>query len=279
MWSKKGVVDIKFGYCLNMVAGRADKTGSEWIPVLKKLGFDYAELPLAELSALTSNELENVISDLQFNDLPCKVCNNLFPANIKLTGPDVNLFLVESHVRNALSIAKRLGADTVVFGSGSARNVPEGFSMFQAFDQMVQVLKLAAPVAESNGLRLMLEAARSPDTNILHTLNAAYDWLAAADAANVGLLADYFHMKSEHDTMRNLTEYSNLLGHIHIACPRDIWERERCMPYADDGWDYSDLRSALFKGGYRKRISIEAFSDDFVNDARKSIAFMKSLFQ
>ena len=40
---------MRYGCCLNMVAKGEDKTGIEWIETLAEMGFDYAELQLAEI--------------------------------------------------------------------------------------------------------------------------------------------------------------------------------------------------------------------------------------
>jgi Sugar phosphate isomerases/epimerases len=258
-----------------MVATNPDGTGCENIPILARLGFDYAELPVSEITSLSRSETEAIVLSLRKHDLRCDVCNNLFPARIKLTGPEMDIESIKEHAKSALYAAGKLGAKTVVFGSGVARDVPHGFSMFEAFGQLVYILEVITPIAVSNEITLVLEPARSPDTNIIHSYNAAYNWKNASGMENVQLMFDYFHMASECEPLYSILDYPGELGHIHIACPVNNLGQERQPPVQNDGWDYADFFDTLKLSGYDKSISIEAFAGDFETQARQSISFLK----
>ena len=47
---------MKFGCCLNMVSTQPDGTGIEFIDQLKNAGFDYVELPTAQMMQSTGVE-------------------------------------------------------------------------------------------------------------------------------------------------------------------------------------------------------------------------------
>ena len=56
----------------------------------------------------------------------------------------------------AIKRASQLGAKVIVFGSSGAKNVPDGFDMEKAFEQVVFVLKKREQFAVSMGSPLLL---------------------------------------------------------------------------------------------------------------------------
>ncbi len=94
---------MKFGCCGNLVASGPDKTGIEIIETISQLGYDYIELPLAEMTELKDDEFELLKNRVQQSGISCQVCNNLFPAKIRLTGPDVNMTHIHQYLEKALN--------------------------------------------------------------------------------------------------------------------------------------------------------------------------------
>ena len=43
---------MELGCCINMLGNAADPTGRRYIPLIKEAGYDYAELPLAQVMEL-----------------------------------------------------------------------------------------------------------------------------------------------------------------------------------------------------------------------------------
>ena len=58
------------------------------------------------------------------------------------------------YVNRALNRAKSLGVQYVVFGSGKAKYVPDGYPLEKGYLQIVELLKLIGPVAESKESQL-----------------------------------------------------------------------------------------------------------------------------
>ena len=52
-------------------------------------------------------------------------------------GPDVSLERQDAYMEACIGRLARLGVEVLVFGSGGARNIPDGFSRAQALDQLV----------------------------------------------------------------------------------------------------------------------------------------------
>lgn len=269
---------MKIGYCLNMTSTKADGTGLENLPVLKELGFDYAELPLTEMLCLEEEERAEIVKALKRYGIPCLACNNLFPAWLRLTGPEADLEKIRDHAEKALSFAASLGAEVVVFGSGAARMVPEGFPLEKAFYQMAEILRMIDPIAARRCVKLVLEAARQEDTNIFNNYSEACLWHEYANVSGAGVMIDFFHEVWEQPGQKSVSRLWRVPDHIHIACPLRDAKKERRVPRENDGCDYMPFFKALNDCGYDKLISVEAYVDDFRTEAAPTLQFLKSVW-
>ena len=66
---------MRYGCCVNMVTRTQDISGTDIVPILKSLGFDYAELSLCHLCAMSDSEFSGVRPVLTDAGLPIEVCN------------------------------------------------------------------------------------------------------------------------------------------------------------------------------------------------------------
>src|SRR5438128_2651242 len=100
----------RVGYCSSLAE----------IDAVKAAGFDYIELRTSEIAALSDADYEKLAEKLKRIELPVPVTYLFIPADIKLTGPQVNKDSEMDYVRKALNRVSKLGTSTVVFGSGAA---------------------------------------------------------------------------------------------------------------------------------------------------------------
>ncbi|OQA14107.1 MAG: Inosose isomerase [Firmicutes bacterium ADurb.Bin356] len=256
-----------------MLAALPFRTGAEHLKTLLEAGFDYAELPLAELAALNEADFDAVLNKTVQLGIKVDALNNFFPASLRLTGPDADETAILKYAQKALSLAGRLKVKTIVFGSGPAKNVPPGFPVHKAFIQLVNLLSQLAPIAGGYGITIALEPLRRQECNIINTFEEAVALAHAVNEKNVRVLADYYHIKAENDKFSSIAKLGGeYLTHVHIAS-----SNERRFPNKTDEEDYHGFFSALFKAGYNSRISIEAYSDAFFKDASQSLIFLKTL--
>jgi sugar phosphate isomerase/epimerase len=106
---------VKVGYCGPL----------KDIDAVKAAGFDYMEVRTSEVAALSDADYEKVAAKLQQVALPVLSANLFLPADIKVTGPNIDKERQMEYVRRALDRVSRLGVRLVVFGSGGARQVPQ----------------------------------------------------------------------------------------------------------------------------------------------------------
>ena len=142
---------MRFGCCGSLVAQNPDKTGVEIVEKIAQYGYDYIELPLAEMMELSDADFAALCKRVERSGIRCEVCNNFFPGRIRLTGPDVDEQAIRAYYSKALERAATLGVKVIVFGSAGAKRVPEGFDMDKAYQQVVQVTRETGEAASRCG--------------------------------------------------------------------------------------------------------------------------------
>ena len=264
---------VRIGCCCSMIASGCDMTGIENVETLKQLGFDYIELPLAQMMSLSAADFSALESRVRAAGIRCEACNNFLPTTIKVTGPQVEPRQIAEYVEAALKRAAQLGVAIVVCGSGGSRNLPEGFSAAKAWDQMVDFLQSLDRPAAANGITIAIEAINRTETNFL---NLAADGLKLAkqvNRENVKLLVDYYHWALEKEDTGVILEGGDYIRHVHLARPEG-----RAFPRASDPDDYAVFCDSLKKIDYRHRISVEAYTTDLKQDSSESLALLRRHF-
>ena len=261
---------MKFGCCTSMVSTQKDGTGIEYIKTLKAAGYDYIELPLTQMMALTEEEFTLLKEQVQTSGIMCEACNNFFPAGIKITGNEVNPEKIDQYLQAAFGRALQLGVKVIVFGSSGARNVPSGFPMEKAREQFVEVLRRVNEIAEPHGIVIVVEPLNKSESNIINTVSEGFQLVKEVDRNNIKLLVDYYHMSKEFEDPRIMTEMGGAIQHIHFAKPEG-----RVFPNEADAEDYKTFFDCLHGMNYTGRVSIEALTDNFPMNVVKSLELLK----
>lgn len=265
---------MKFGCCTNMIATAPDGTGVEFVERLAGLGFDYIELPLAEMSALSEGAFAALAERVERSGIRCEVCNNFFPKGMRLTGPHIDKAAIRSYVELAIGRAARLGVEVIVFGSGPAKQVPEGYPPEQGYRQVVELLREIAPRAEQQGIAIAIEPLRSAECNLINTFAEGCRLAGDVNSPNVKVLVDYYHLSQESEPVEHVARDGKAyLRHVHFA--RSLG---RAFPAAADGDDCAPFFHALKGAEYNRRISLEAYTDDFDAQAPAALAFFRRQF-
>jgi D-psicose/D-tagatose/L-ribulose 3-epimerase len=139
------------------------------IDAAKTAGFDYFELRTSEVAALSDADYDKLIAKLKQVAMPSPVAYWFVPADIKLTGPNIDKAKQAAYLERALSRMSTLGVHVIVFGSSGARNFPEGFAKQEAFDQLVDFGKRTGPIARKYGITVAIESQRREESNIINT--------------------------------------------------------------------------------------------------------------
>jgi D-psicose/D-tagatose/L-ribulose 3-epimerase len=249
--------------------------GSEVAPLLAELGYDYIELSLTHLTRLINSDFNAVKKTLMSSGIPCESCNNFFPPEVRLTGPDADLMIVLEYARRAIERAAELGVSIIVFGSGPAKKLPDGFPKDQGWRQLITLCQKLDPIAGSNNITIVLEPLRKEECNIINSIGEAYKLMLESDTENIKILVDYFHSVAENESSDILLEVASNIRHVHMANPEN-----RSFPKSwNENLNYKSFFENLKKIGYDAGISVEAFSDNFHEDAKGSINFLNQIRQ
>lgn len=261
--AREQIRSVQVGYC-----GRLSE-----IDAIKAAGFDYLEVRVTEVAALPDDEFEKLIVKVKQAGLPVPTANLFLPPAIKLTGPATDKDQQMTYVRKAFARLARLGVQVVIFGSGPARQVPDGFSKAEGFNQLVGFCKRIAPEAKARNITVAIEPQRKQECNIINTAAEALLLVKAVNHPNLQLMIDFYHLAEEHEDPTIIIKAQKHIRHLHMANPQG-----RVFPLTWEEYDYRAFFKNLRRIGYDQRISIEAKSSDFATEAPRAIAFLRRAF-
>ena len=240
------------------------------IDAVKAAGFDYMEVRTSEVAALSDADYEKLALRLKELALPVPAAYWFVPAEVKVTGPNVDKARQKDYLQRALDRTSRLGVRLIVFGSSGARQVPEGFDKKEAFAQLVDFGKRAGAAARSRNITIAIEPQRREESNIVNNVGEALAWVEAVNDPNVQLMIDYYHFSVEKEDPAIIPKVKAHLRHLHMANPN-----QRVMPLDWGEYDYAPFFAALRGIGYDRLIGLEASTKDLKADGPKSVALLR----
>lgn len=247
------------------------------IQIAADCGFDFLECSLAGLAQMTEEEYQALLSQKPSFPIPITRCNSMLPATVPITGPKADPWQQNAYVDKAFARASALGVTVVVFGSNTARNVPEGACYTEGWRQIADFLRRCIPYCEHYGITIAIEPLRRVSANILNLVSEAQILAALIHHPRITVLADTFHMVSSHEPWDAMTKAGRLLTHVHISCPTPDLST-RYYPAPDDGCDdYPAIIETLKAMDYQGDISVEAGVRDFETDCKAAVACLRPL--
>ena len=255
---------IQVGYCTPLANLEAAKAA----------GFDYVELSTSEIAGLSDADFDRALNRIRQVGLPVPASNLFLPATLKVTGPAIDRDQQLAYVRKAFARLQQIGITVVVFGSGGARLVPDGFSKEQAFQQLVEFGRRIAPEARAHGITVAVEPLRPQETNIINSAAEGLDLVNAINDPNFQLMVDFYHLASVKEDPAIILRARDHIRHLHMANPEG-----RIFPRTPTEYDYQPFFAALRTIGYSGRISVEASTKDLPGDAPPAIALLRSAFR
>jgi D-psicose/D-tagatose/L-ribulose 3-epimerase len=252
------------------------------VPALEAGGGEFYELPVAR--SLMGPSGRRMVGLEEFARLRVRAgtlrlrpraYNVFLPSDLAVVGPAVDRNAVERYARLAFARVQDLGGGVVVFGSGQARSIPEGFRRSAALDQLEATLRLLADMAARSGAAVALEPLRRAETNLLNGLREAAAFIRGRDLSGVRLLADLYHMMEEEEPMEALDDCAGLLAHVHVA------DRGRLPPGdpAANAYDLAGFLRRLRDAGYMGDCSIECRWPDFPGQVGASVRYVRQTAQ
>ncbi|MSU67784.1 MAG: sugar phosphate isomerase/epimerase [Opitutaceae bacterium] len=196
--------------------------------------------------------------------------NRFIPPDLKVVGPDVDYARLDRFAANVFRRAKEINMTLIVFGSAGARMIPPGFSAATAFEQYVDVLRQLGPLAEENGVTLLVEPLNRGECNCVNTILEGAEAVRRANTNGVKLLVDIFHMLRNGESADDILKVSQLVRHVHVAENKD-----RAAP-GIHGDNFRGFFRALRRANYNGRLTVEADWTDLPNQIAPALAALRT---
>ncbi len=243
--------------------------------LIKKAGFDYMETGFNSVASMSDGDFLSLYSALAESGIKCEAANCFLPGEMSVTGKNVDYDALYKFIEKGFKRCKKLGAETVVFGSGRARDVKDGYPLRECYLQTVRFLKeTVAGFCDKYDIDLAIEPLCRQETQVINTLKEACIAASMTDSGRIHVLADIYHMLESGDDYTNILAVGSDLIHAHISYPVPTGRHKRVYPNEKYGFDYSEFIDNLKKVGC-PRVSIEGSTDDFENDLISSYEVMK----
>jgi sugar phosphate isomerase/epimerase len=237
----------------------------EEIELIKSSGADFIELAV---TGIMNNDIDRLKNLLDESHLRAYSFNVFLPGDLPITGPSVDEGRIQSYIREALRRVNLLGGEIIVFGSGRARSIPEGFPKEKAREQIVDFLNLVSRYAEEYDIRIAIEPLNKKESNIINTTLEALEFANIIDNSYIGVLIDTYHADLEGEPLSNLERIKDRLYHIHVS------DRGRISPGKGD-YDFKSFFSYLKGIGYNGAISIECGWEEKAKELPQSLEYLR----
>jgi len=254
---------ILFGIC----------AGPDKADTLKEAGFDFIEGGVAGTFKPDKPDADfaPVLAKLKASVLPTRSCNGSIPKIFPLTGPAP---LHEDALAYAVTACRRAdeaGVPFIVFGSGGARRVPDGFDLAKGKAQFIEFCQKLGDRIRDFHVTIVLEPLNKGETNILNSVAEGIEYVDAVAKPRIQLLADFYHMLKENESPDSIRKAGARIRHCHIA------KLEKRMAPGTKGEDLSPFFKALNDIGYVGGVSCECgWPKEHVEDAwKKALATMR----
>ncbi len=214
---------------------------------------DFAELSVPDVMEASADDCAALRRAVAEGLVRTCCAKQLLPGSLRLTGPDVDFEAVRAYVEKSFYRLAELGVSVLVFGSGKAKHVPDGFPMPRAMEQLCKIGRIFAREAKKYGQRVAVEPLSYSEVNVINTVSEAADYARAVGLDNFGILVDFYHFDQNNDNEADIAKHKELLLHTHFAAPKS-----RGVPRCESEWDFFVQSVNTLKSvGYDGTVSFE----------------------
>lgn len=213
---------------------------------------DFVEVAAWDLYDLEQSKIDELRRAVEEGRFRTYSANGLFPQDMRLTG-DVNWKEVRDYCELILDRLAQIHVSMVVFGSGKAKHVPDGFPMEKAWEQLYELGAILSDTAAKYGQTVVVEPLSYSEVNIVNTYEDAVKYCRAVNRDNFKALVDFYHFDNNKEDFATIERDKEFLYHTHIATPI-----KRSRPETEEEWAFFKKCIAfLHRIGYQKALSFE----------------------
>ena len=251
-----------FGWC-----ARIEQAGR-----VQAMGYDFIEVALAPMKLEDDASFAAAKVAIAGTNLPRPVYNQFLPPGLLVIGPDVDGARVRRYLARVAEVVGLGGGRVVVFGSGWARNVPEGWSRDTADRQFLEMIDSCVEAFAPYGITLALESQNHTETNYMTRLGDAVGIADRIARPCVQVITDTYHLHMEQEPLTVVTAALPHLAHVHVS------DSDRRLP-GDGVYDFDGCFRHLHGLGYQGRLSIEMMREVTDDEMRRGLTFVRNLWR
>lgn len=195
--------------------------------------------------------------------------NIFMPGDLKLVGPDVKEEMILDYADEVFMRCRAANVNLVIWGSGGARRIPDGFDREKAREQFASIAKKIAIIAKAYNIVLALENLNTSETNFITTLEEAFSIVQQVNHPNFRLCADIYHMLKEGESPQAIIKSRKYLVHCDIA------EKNGRTPPGTKGEDFTPYLKALKEINYSGKIIMECRWENLAVQAKPAYDFLQ----
>lgn len=243
---------------------------SDRIDAALAAGVDYLEPTIANGLAVREGATWRLAE--AFDGGPYPSFAVLFPGDLALSDPRVPLDPAWGYLDAVLPLVASVAEPgaRIVFGSGTARRIPDGVDRAEAEERFADAVRGTRDRAAAHDLVIALEPLSRAETNLLHTVEGAARFLDEHGIDGVRINADLFHMMSADEPVEVVATHADRIGHAHLA------DGDRRFIGAG-GYPWREFLAELTASGYAGNVSLECtWGDDLEAELRTSVENVRS---
>lgn len=233
-------------------------------------GFRFAELNFGQIALMSGAEIKEYVDKIKDMGFEIVAGNGFIPSTFNSDngffqpGFDINAF--EEYVAMAFEKTSCIKWNSIAFGSGTFRKLPEEYEYEKACDFFGGIISdIIVPKLEKHDAVLSIEELNAGETNFLNSCSQVMTVAKQVNHPRVGILCDYYHMSLAGETADDVKIFAKYITHLHIASPLN----KRAIPVKDDGDNkkYEEFFKALKMCGYDKEyLSVEGIIPGIPDD-------------
>lgn len=237
--------------------------------LMQQAGVDYFEGQLAPMQLEDDSAFANAKAQIRDLALPARAFNMLFPAGLKIVGPDKDTRRNRNYFDRVAALLVIAKTDILVLGIGASRNIPAGRTVEQAEADFLATLTWCTEGLQGLATTLVIEPLNRKESSFINSIADGVRLAKIFNHPQVRALADFFHMDQESEPLDVLSGDTDWLAHIHLA------DTGRRNP-GTGSYDYDSFFRSIKQGGYCGRLSIEGhIKGDPLTAMRESLDFLR----
>lgn len=243
--------------------------------MIARSGADFIEPAFGIVAGMEESAFRTGSSILKDSGLQAESMNSMLPGTAILYGNETQTEELLNFVHRGMERAATLGCHNVVFGSGTARQIPQGWAKNDAQIRLAALLDKFCSIAQPYGIRIAIEPLRASETNFIHLLTDAAEIAALLpECKNLGVNADIYHMLEGNESFSALHTIKNQLFHTHICAPDRHFPRNE-RPQSDMTL-YRSFFRALEDANYQGSVSIEAIAKNLEEECAPALQIIRA---